>query len=230
MQAIKTWLKNQVKWHLLPARNKITLYITRKRIKKRICGKNNKLDVKHSKRASIISIEGDENRMIISKDIKLGSMNLKIYGDRNTLIVNDRVCIDDVQIIFNGNDCMIEIDSDTYISNGTLLCAESDTYIKIGKHCMFAYGFEIRTGDSHGIFDKNTHERLNPGKSIDIGQHVWLGNRVLVLKGGSIPNGCIVGAHSIVSKPLSKKDALYAGSPVKLLKEDIAWSWHLTQI
>jgi acetyltransferase-like isoleucine patch superfamily enzyme len=107
------------------------------------------------------------------------------------------------------------------------MLAESGTRIDIGTSCMIAQGVEIRTGDSHGIFDLASRERINPGKNIRIGSSVWLANGVLVLKGAVIPDGCVVGARSVVTAEFSEPNAVYVGHPARLVRSNIAWGWHV---
>ena len=88
---------------------------------------------------------------------------------------------------------------------------------------MFATDIYIRNNDAHTIIDRNSGKVINHPKDIIIGNHVWLGYNVTVLKGAVIPDGCVVGAKSVVSKPLTESNAIYAGQPAKLIKSNIQW-------
>ncbi len=50
---------------------------------------------------------------------------------------------------------------------------------------------------------------INPNKAILIGDNVWMCNKVQILKGLSIANGCIVGSNTVVSKSLKIENAIY---------------------
>ena len=103
--------------------------------------------------------------------------------------------------------------------------------IEIGRHCFLGMACEfnirrgIRVGDhsaiasgckfidhDHGI----TGERLDesPGKeaAICLGQHVWLGANVVVLKGVTIGDSAVVGAGSVVTKSIPTGE-IWAGIP-----------------
>lgn len=54
-------------------------------------------------------------------------------------------------------------------------------------------------------------------KSITIGNDVWIGEGVTCLPGVDIPDGCVVGAGSVVTKGLEPY-AVYAGNPARLLR------------
>lgn len=107
--------------------------------------------------------------------------------------------------------------------NGSLWLniAEPDTNITIGEDCLFAT-VRFRPSDSHKIIGVATGERINPPADIVIGDHVWLAEDVLVLKGVTIGSGSIVGARSMVTRDLPS-NVLAAGSPAKVIREGVRW-------
>lgn len=52
---------------------------------------------------------------------------------------------------------------------------------------------------------------------VNLGENIWLGARVTVLDGVTIPSNSVIGACSLVSKPLDDA-GVYVGSPVKKMK------------
>ena len=94
--------------------------------------------------------------------------------------------------------------------------------IYIGKDCQFSYEITIWTSDGHAILDEKG-KCLNPDKDTVIGDHVWLGHAVEVLKGSEIPSGCVVGARSLVTKSFEEPNSVFAGSPARLVKSNIRW-------
>lgn len=99
----------------------------------------------------------------------------------------------------------------------------SNLKVKIGDDCMFGSFIIIRVTDGHTIIDKTTKEILNHDKDVEIGNHVWLARDVVVMKGVKIPDNCVVGACSVVTKPLTEENAIYAGSPAKKIKSNVEW-------
>ena len=104
------------------------------------------------------------------------------------------------------------------------LAACESKKISIGNDCMFSNKVQLRTSDSHSILDENT-KRINPGNDIEIGNHVWIGTEVIVLKGATIPENCIVGARSIVTSSLNASpNSMITGMPARVVKTNINWS------
>lgn len=116
----------------------------------------------------------------------------------------------------------ISIDEHTSIMGKTELAAIESTSIKIGKDCLFSQMIYFRTGDSHSIIDMDGN-RINQSKNIIVGDHVWLGQQVVLLKGAEIPANSIVGYRSIVTKKLMSENTAYAGSPAKEVKNNVTW-------
>ena len=54
---------------------------------------------------------------------------------------------------------------------------------------------------------------------IKIGDYCFVGTGVIILKGVEIPNRCVVGAGSVVSKTLPNPGYVYAGNPLKMIRE-----------
>ena len=58
---------------------------------------------------------------------------------------------------------------------------------------------------------------------IEIGNHVWIGNRTTVSKGAKIPSNSIVASNSLVSKDFSRfgEGILIAGIPAQVKQEGV---------
>ena len=52
---------------------------------------------------------------------------------------------------------------------------------------------------------------------------VWLGLRAIVSKGASIPDDSIVGAGAFVNKSFEEPGIVLAGSPAKVVRQNITW-------
>lgn len=65
--------------------------------------------------------------------------------------------------------------------------------------------------------------RINPAEDIEIGNHVWIGHRVLIQKGVRIPNNTVIGTGAIVTKKFDETNTILAGVPSKVVKHNINW-------
>ncbi len=145
--------------------------------------------------------------------VKIGStpfviMDLETYGrmcDDNQLIIGDN---------FSCGSCCV------------CLHDEPKSKVVIGNDCMFSTGIVMRTSDGHAIISESG-EYLNQPEDIVIGDHVWLGMGVKVLKGAVIPNNSVVAMSSVFlrnSNPAAilsytpPHSSIFAGVPAKMVK------------
>ena len=73
------------------------------------------------------------------------------------------------------------------------------------------------------LIQKEIKKRLNPSASVKIGNHVWIGTNVTILKGTSVAENCTVGAASLLCKQYLNPNCVIAGVPAKEVKQDIDW-------
>lgn len=127
----------------------------------------------------------------------------------NNLVIMSGVFFEDCQNINLGSN--ISINQDCFISG----CGG----IKIGDEVSIGHRVSILSTEHcyDNIDIPIRKQRLNY-ESVEIGNNVWIGANVTILAGVSIPDGCIIGAGSVVTKKLDKKNAIYVGNPVRYLK------------
>lgn len=91
--------------------------------------------------------------------------------------------------------------------------------ISIGNDVMIAEFCTIRDND-HGIAaDRTIASQPAVSAPISIGNDVWIGAGCAILKGAVIPDGCVIGAHSLVlQKSKLVPYGIYAGSPVRFIR------------
>lgn len=119
---------------------------------------------------------------------------------------------------------MISIGNNFRIYQGEFVITGSrGVKIQIGNDCLFSSHICLRADDGHTIYDNKTNKILNHSKRIVIGNHVWLGNGVHILKNAVIPDNTIVGTKSIVNKPFEDTNTVIAGIPAKIVKKNINW-------
>lgn len=173
-------------------------------------------------------IKGNENSITIQPLARLNKCHITIIGNHNRLFIGGgHTIISQTHFWLQGDNCEIHIGDDFTMESGHIASTEAKSII-IGDDCMFSDDIEIRNGDSHAILNFQ-HKRINEAKSVIIGNHVWLGAHVRVMKGSEIPDGCMIGNSSLASGKYDIKNALYAGLPAKLIKEHIIWDRFITK-
>jgi len=170
---------------------------------------------------SSVYVSGTEN-IIASENALIESCQIYIQGTSNELKISKNVKLRKTIIHIRGSNCKIIIGNNTSFGQVRIVNAGENNNIKIGEDCMFADNIEIWASDTHTIYDKNKHF-INPERPITIGNKVWVGSHVKILKGVSINDGAIIGMNSLVTKNL-KANTIYAGNPLREIKSDITWS------
>lgn len=95
---------------------------------------------------------------------------------------------------------------------------------------MLSSGIFIRTSDEHPIYDIQSGLRINDAKDVTIGNKVWISEGVTINKGSIVPDGSIIGSRSVVIGKLRRPNSIYAGVPVKLIREGVRWDRKLPPI
>lgn len=98
--------------------------------------------------------------------------------------------------IYVGENAVLTLGTQNYFNQGLIIsCQDSVT---IGNGCMF--------GPNVMIFDNNHKYYKNTGVSFDlskkevrIGNNCWIASSVVILKGTTIGDNCIIGAGSVIS-------------------------------
>lgn len=171
---------------------------------------------------SQININGKNNTLICEENVNLWNSRIDFNGDNSIIYLSENTFDYAVNISANGNNICFIGKNNYFNGISTIVLSESKNVI-IGQDCMFSYEVSIRVADVHLIYDTKTKERLNHSKSIYIGDHVWLGQNALILKGTQIGSGSIIGANSVLSNKTVPSNTTFAGSPARLTKEDTFW-------
>lgn len=112
----------------------------------------------------------------------------------------------------------ITIGKNSFVNSFTRIISQER--IEIGDNCAISWDVQIMDTDVHNIIINE--KKNNETKPVFIGNNVWIGSKAIVLKGVTIGNGAVIAAGSIVSKDVPA-NAVVAGSPAKVIKENINW-------
>lgn len=92
--------------------------------------------------------------------------------------------------------------------------------VHIGDYCMIGPNTLITTVN-HPLTAKGRRNRMAQGKSVIIGNDVWIGGNCTILPGVTIGNNIIVAAGAVVTKDVPD-NCVVAGVPAKKIKELVA--------
>lgn len=164
---------------------------------------------------------GKNNVIVIEKACRLRNCIINVYGDNNTIIIENDCELKGLNI-WCSDGSKIFIKRNVHIVDNTHIASTEGKQIKIGERCLFASNTVIRNGDSHSILTMDG-TRINYARDVVIGDHVWFGQNVTVLKGTQIGKDCIVGANSVLSGKCYSDNLLIVGNPGKVVKENVTW-------
>ncbi len=109
----------------------------------------------------------------------------------------------------------VEIGSHNVLSNNVSIIATQR--ISIGNSCLIGEHVVIYDSDFHDIDPAKRQSHAGLSAPITIGNNVWLGSSVMVLKGVTIGNNSVVGAMSLVNKSVPP-NSLVAGNPARIIR------------
>lgn len=185
-----------------------------------------------------------DNNIIIGSP-KLNSSEIKFFGKDNILFCEDGVSLNKSNIAFQGSNSVIYIGKNNisidvivfnnsvfrfgknaYINGKLSATTSEEKHIFFGDDCMLSFGVFIRVADPHLIYNTKSFNRVNPSKSVFVGDHVWIGQSVLLLKGTQIFSGSIIGGNSVVAGKAIPSNTSWAGNPAKQIGENVFWDPH----
>lgn len=171
-----------------------------------------------------ILFRGSGNTLVVAKDAKLKKFHVTFDCSNGHFEIggNDGKITGFGGSFRVGQDARIVIGRNVSATNPCHISAVEGCTVTIGDDVMFASGNEIRADDGHPIFDVKTGLRVNPARPITIGNHVWVGGRVVLLAGASIGAGSVLGWGSVV-KGRIPNNVIAVGVPAKVVRKNIAW-------
>ena len=138
---------------------------------------------------------GPGGRIVLGDGVEIGAGTGLVAQPGGELLVGERV----------------------FISGGCTIAAEK--HVSIGRESTLAELVSIRDHD---------HDPAHPPRSmgntlqadVDIGERVWIGAKATVVRGGSIGDDAVVGAHAVVNRPVPAR-CLAVGVPARVVRTDL---------
>ena len=112
----------------------------------------------------------------------------------------------------------IILEDDVRMSGVTIYSRE---LIRIGKHTSIGGNVKIFDHDFHPIDPQERLKHPNSGmktKPVEIGENVFIGTNVIILKGSKIGNNCVIGAGAVVSGAF-EDNTVIVGNPARVIRK-----------
>ena len=120
---------------------------------------------------------------------------------------------------------VLAINAEVVIRDGTCIAGSSLFMVRkklhIGERCLFARGVTVMDSDWHPI-GVSGQQPTREDKEVMIGDHCWIGQNAIILKGVTIGEGAVVAAGSVVADNV-KERTMVAGIPARVVKENVTW-------
>lgn len=196
--------------------------------------RHNHIEIAEEDRSSVsLNLIGENNTVIIKKrPAGSGRIHISMAADNSTIYIGENVWVSGNLSIIAGqmhpnfgkiSNTHIRIGKDTGIEDCSIITYNSNATVEIGEQCMFSWGVTIFHTDAHPVFDKDTGKIINKVGHLKIGNHVWIGANATVLKNACIPDDCIIGWGSVVTK-ICPPPSIIAGNPARIIREgSVSW-------
>lgn len=175
---------------------------------------------------STISAGDKSNTIKISGGGVIRNSRIVITGSNSSVVIDENCVMNYTDIICYGDNahCFIgkNVTFNSFNTAGTGINVSQNTTLSIGDDSLFSNSIGIYTTDFHKIMNADGIQ-INMDESIQIGKKVWIGMKTLILKGSKIPDGCVVGAGSLVAGAIQEKESVVGGNPLRTLKYNISW-------
>jgi acetyltransferase-like isoleucine patch superfamily enzyme len=169
----------------------------------------------------LIDLQDGNNHVEIATPHLWGSASITLCGNSSVKI--GAGCVLGGLVIYAGRGSHIAIGQNTAFAGITGITAHEPSSIAIGEGCLFAADTTIMSSDMHSVLNRETGVRINPAADIRIGPRVWLGFRVIVLKGSQIGEGTVIGAGAVVNGKIEAWCAA-AGNPARSIRSGVTWT------
>ncbi len=151
----------------------------------------------------------------VARTVRLsGKPQVSNFG---TMILRDRVrlvsTVATIELAVNDGGTL-DIGERTFVNYGTSLSAS--LLVRIGPDCQIGTHCILMDNDFHRLEPERRLERPE-SHPIVLEANVWLGARVIVMKGVTIGEGSVVGAGSVVTRDVPAR-TLVAGTPAAPLR------------
>lgn len=118
--------------------------------------------------------------------------------------------------------CSLRIGERTTIGSARIICDFAD--IEIGRDGLWSDEIIVQSNDQHGLIDLDSMTLLNGNKRrIEVGEHVWIGRRTMIMPDTAIGSGSDLAAGAILTSNMPS-NTIFAGIPARMVRKSVTWS------
>jgi acetyltransferase-like isoleucine patch superfamily enzyme len=152
-------------------------------------------------------------QILIGEGCSFGRSVLLKATEGGSITIGQRASLGDcVQIVAQYGRVVIE--DDVHIGSGSIVVCQQDIFI--GRDTLIAEYVVIRDQD-HNIRTRPIRSAGFITSPIRIGQDVWIGCKATILRGATIGDRCVIGAHALVKSEIPE-DMLAVGIPAHAIR------------
>ena len=171
-----------------------------------------------------IVLDGNDNVVTIRSPAYQVGIYFQLTGGA-TLEIDEGLSAGNL-FVYATRDTALRVGQTVGFNGAVRLMMHEPGHLSIGDGCLFAGDTDISISDMHSIVDADTGRRINPARSITIADHVWVGQRCIVLKGVKIGAGSVIGAGSIVARDIPPR-CVATGNPARVVRRNATWDFNL---
>jgi maltose O-acetyltransferase len=142
-------------------------------------------------------------RVSLGADISIGYELAPMIGDGTVRLQAMRA------------DALIAVGAGTSFSNNVQVIAERS--ITIGQRCLIGDAVLILDSDFHNLSAEGRHRQPGATAAVVLEDNVFIGSRVIILKGVTIGKDSVIGAGSVVVRSIPP-GVIAAGNPAKVIR------------
>ena len=151
-----------------------------------------------------VPLECDGDGLVsLGSDISIGYELASMFGDGR------------VRFQSRGADARITVGSGTAFSNNVQIFAEQG--VTIGARCLIGDAVLIVDSDFHDLSAAGRHHLPRASAPVVLEDNVFIGSRVIILKGVTIGKDSVIGAGSVVVRSIPS-GVIAAGNPAKVIR------------
>ena len=144
-------------------------------------------------------------KVIKCKQLKLFGYQLFSYNSKLLFSKKSSVYLDDNAKLIIGNN--------VYFNENNMISVKSS--VEIGDGCQF--GPNVKIFDNNHMFTSNEGVLpLHKSSPIKIGKKCWISSDVIILKGVSIGDNCVIGAGCIIKDDIPSKSIVTLQNNLKI--------------